>query len=82
MSDRMQKVEDFSKLKRTELELIKEIERQNLERVIKLKRVRRNNTITGSLLGIAALAIYGYSMYAVRQENFLDDFDEPEKTTQ
>lgn len=79
MSDRMQKVQDLKKLKPTELEFIKEIERQNLERVAKLKRVRRNNIITGSLLGIGVLAIYGYSMYAVKQETFLDDFEEPKK---
>lgn len=82
MSDRMQRVKDFSKLKPTELEYIKEIERQNLERVAKLKRIRRNNIITGSLLGVGVLAIYGYSMYAVKQETFLDDFEEPQKTTQ
>lgn len=82
MSDRMQKVQDVTKLKPTELEFIREIERQNLERVAKLKRVRRNNIITGSLLGIGVLAIYGYSMYAVKQETFLDDFEEPKKTTQ
>lgn len=78
----MQKVEDLSKLKPAELEFIKEIEKQNLNRVVKLKRVRRNNIITGSLLGIGVLAIYGYSMYAVKQETFLDDFEEPKKTTQ
>lgn len=82
MSNRMQKVEDYNGLKRTELEYIKQIEKQNLERVAKLKRVRRNNLITGSLLGVGVLAIYGYSMYAVKQETFLDDFEEPEKTVQ
>lgn len=82
MSDRMQKVKDFTKLKSSELEYIREIERQNLERVAKLKRIRRNNIITGSLLGVGVLAIYGYSMYAVKQETFLDDFEEPQKSTQ
>lgn len=82
MSDRMQKIKDLSKLKPTELEFVKEIERQNLIRVEKLKRVRRNNTITGSLLGVGVIAIYAYSMYAVKQESFLDDFEEPKKTTQ
>lgn len=78
----MQKIKDFSKLKETELEYIKKIEAQNLERVAKLKLLRRNNLITGSLLGIGVLAIYGYSMFAVKQETFLDDFEEPQKTTQ
>lgn len=78
----MQKLEDFSRLNRAQLEQIKQIERQNLERVAKLKRVRRNNRITGSLLGVGVLAIYAYSMYAVKQESFLDDFEEPQKTTE
>lgn len=82
MSERMQKVKDFTKLKPSELDFIKEIERQNRERVIKLKKVRRNNNITGCLLGAGVIAIYAYSMYAVKQESFLDDFDEPQKTTE
>lgn len=82
MSERMQKIQDLRKLKRTEVDFIKEIERQNLTRVAKLKQVRRRNIITGSLLGVGVIAIYAYSMYAVKQETFLDDFEEPRKTTQ
>lgn len=81
MSDRMPKI-DLSKLKPTDINFIKEIERQNFERVQKLKRIKKNNLITAGLLGIGVLSIYGYSMYAVRQESFLDDFDEPAKTTE
>lgn len=79
MSDRMPKI-DTSKLKQVELDFMKHIEQQNLERVQKLKKLRRNNIITGCLLGVGVLSIYGYTMYAVRQESFLDDFDEPPKT--
>lgn len=82
MSDRMSKLNNFGGLNRAQQEQIKEVERQNLERVAKLKRVRRNNKITGSLLGVGVVAIYAYSMYAVKQESFLDDFDEPQKTTE
>ncbi|KAF2904698.1 hypothetical protein ILUMI_01480 [Ignelater luminosus] len=81
MSDRMPKI-DTSKLKQVELDFMKHIEQQNLERVQKLKRIRRNNIITGCLLGVGVLSIYGYTMYAVRQESFLDDFDEPAKTVE
>lgn len=81
MSDRVPKV-DVTKLKPAELLYVKEIERKNLERVLKLQRTRRNNLITGGILGGIVLGIYGYSMYAVKQETFLDDFDEPEKTVQ
>lgn len=33
--------------------------------------------ITGIALGISVFGIYGYSMYAVKQEKFLDDFEIP-----
>lgn len=79
--DRMPKVDFKSgKISQTELDFMRIIERQNLERVQKLKRLRRNNIITGSLLGVGVLSIYLYSMWAVQQERFLDDFNEPEKT--
>lgn len=77
---------------------MKLIEEQNLQRVLKLKKTRKNNILTGEfrknrkiastslifvflgfLLGGAVLGIYGYSMFAVQQEKFLDDFDEPAK---
>lgn len=81
MSDRMPKI-DISKLSDREILYIKEVERKNLERVEKFRRMRRNNRITGSLLGLLAISIYGYSMYAVKQETFLDDFEEPQKIIQ
>lgn len=77
-SDRMPKI-DLSKLKQSDLDFIKAFEKQNLERVQKLKRIRRNNIITGSLLGLGVFGVYFYSMWAVHQESFLDDFDEPVK---
>lgn len=76
--ERMSKT-DLSKLRQVDLDFIKQIEKQNLERVQKLKRIRRNNIITGCLFGVGVLSIYGYTIWAVRQESFLDDFDEPAK---
>ncbi|XP_046742317.1 cytochrome c oxidase assembly factor 3, mitochondrial [Diprion similis] len=73
---------NFRKLSIVEQEYMRIIEEKNLERVNRLKRMRRNNRITGLSLGAMVLGIYGYSMYAVRQENFLDDFEEPAKTTE
>lgn len=35
--------------------------------------------LSGLLIGSAVVGIYGYSMFAVQQEKFLDDFDEPAK---
>lgn len=84
MSDgeRMPKIDlKTHKLSQTEIDFMKIIEKQNLERVQKLKRLRKNNIITGCFLGAGVLSIYLYSMFAVQQERFLDDFSEPEKTT-
>ncbi|XP_015516207.1 cytochrome c oxidase assembly factor 3, mitochondrial [Neodiprion pinetum] len=73
---------NFRKLTLVEQEYMRLIEERNLERVASLKRMQRNNRYTGLALGALVLGIYGYSMYAVRQENFLDDFEEPVKTTE
>lgn len=80
--DRVPKIDGKAahKLSQIELDFMRIIEKQNLERVQKLKRVRKNNIITGCLLGTGVLSIYLYSMFAVQQEKFLDDFSEPEKT--
>ncbi|CAO1346937.1 unnamed protein product [Diamesa hyperborea] len=67
------------KLKKSEIDFMKLIEEQNLDRVRKLKLTRRNNIITAFCLGGSVLGIYGYSMFAVQQEKFLDDFNEPTK---
>ncbi|KAK5642312.1 hypothetical protein RI129_008479 [Pyrocoelia pectoralis] len=76
--DRMPKI-DPNKLKTSDLNLMKIIELQNLERVKKLQRLRRNNIISGCLLGAGVISIYAYTILSVKQERFLDDFDEPAK---
>lgn len=68
-------------LKTAEIDFMKLIERQNVERVLKLKRTRKNNILTAFALGGSVLAIYGYSIFAVKQEKFLDDFEEPVKVS-
>ncbi|XP_052871832.1 cytochrome c oxidase assembly factor 3, mitochondrial [Anopheles cruzii] len=66
-------------LKRAEVDFMRLIEQQNLQRVQKLQRQRRNNKLTGLALGGTVLSIYLYSMFSVKQEKFLDDFEEPIK---
>ncbi|XP_066142669.1 cytochrome c oxidase assembly factor 3, mitochondrial [Euwallacea fornicatus] len=78
MSGRMPKV-DLDKLSFSDREFIQRINKENQERVSRLKRMRRNNIITGCILGGLVVAIYGYTIYAVKQETFLDDFEEPVK---
>lgn len=67
------------KIDRAQLEFMKIIEEQNLQRVQKLQKVRRNNLITAGILGASVIGIYAYSMLSVQQERFLDDFEEPKK---
>ncbi|XP_061390173.1 cytochrome c oxidase assembly factor 3, mitochondrial-like [Musca vetustissima] len=67
------------KIDKAQLEFMKLIEQQNLERVQKLKRVRRNNLLTAGSLIFSVVGIYAYSIYSVKQEKFLDDFEEPKK---
>ncbi|KAK4876699.1 hypothetical protein RN001_009205 [Aquatica leii] len=76
--ERMPKI-DPAKIKNVDLNFMKVIEQQNFDRVRRLQRLRRSNIITGSVLGVGILSIYAYTMLAVKQENFLDDFDEPLK---
>jgi hypothetical protein len=80
-TNRLPKV-DPVKLKQSEVDFIKFVEKQNLDRVRKLQTLRRKNLITVSLLGLGVLSIYGYSIYSVKQENFLDDFEVPATTTE
>lgn len=74
------KIDDSSrKLNKAEIDFMRLIEKQNLERVQKLQRLRRNNKLTALALGSSVLGIYFYSMFSVKQERFLDDFEEPLK---
>lgn len=77
--DQMPKVNfyaDQAKLKTAQRDYINMIEQQNLERVQKLQKQRKNNAFTACMLGASVLGIYFYSIYAVKQEKFLDDFDD------
>lgn len=74
-------INDKSKpLKEAQITYMKFIEQKNLERVQNLKIIRRKNWITGSIIGAGVIGIYFYSMFAIKQESFLDDFNEPEIT--
>lgn len=67
------------KLKPSEVDFMKLIEKENLHRVQKLQSLRRRNNLTGIVLGGSVLSIYLYSMFSIKQEKFLDDFSEPVK---
>lgn len=67
---------DKPKLSQAQLDYMKILEKQNIERVTKLKRLRRNNILTGAALLVGVLSIYTYSIVAVKQEKFLDEIDD------
>lgn len=60
------------------LDQIKVTEKANLKRYRDFRRTLIGGRISGAVLSATALGIYFYTMYAVKQETFLDDFDEPE----
>uniref|UniRef100_A0A336LLT7 Cytochrome c oxidase assembly factor 3 n=1 Tax=Culicoides sonorensis TaxID=179676 RepID=A0A336LLT7_CULSO len=68
-----------AKIRQSDIDFMKLIESQNLERVKKLQKTRKNNFLVGCILGGTVLSIYMYSMFTVKQETFLDDFEEPKK---
>lgn len=77
-SDRMPKV-DFEKDKVHPyiLDQIKIVEKDNFRRLLNWKRIIFSGRVGGIALGGLALSIYGYTMYAVKRETFLDNLDEP-----
>lgn len=68
-------------LKPSEVDFMRLIEKRNLERVTKLRLQRKRNIWTGLTIGATVISIYLYSMLAVKQERFLDDFNEPQKVS-
>ncbi|KAJ8713262.1 hypothetical protein PYW07_013632 [Mythimna separata] len=69
-------------LKQAELTYMKLIEQKNRERVNRLQQISKKNRITGLAIGTGVLSVYLYSIFAVKQETFLDDFNEPVKVQQ
>ena len=54
------------------------INAKNVEEFNKMKKVKSYNRIVAGLLATFVLGVYGYTMFAISQEKFLDDFDVPE----
>lgn len=69
-------------LKQAELSYMKIIEEKNRERVQKLQQLSKKNRLTGFAIGAGVFSVYLYSIFAVKQETFLDDFNEPVKIQQ
>ncbi|KAG7199180.1 hypothetical protein KM043_018056 [Ampulex compressa] len=70
---------DAKRLKSTDLILMRRVEEDNIRRATRVKDWRKSNNRFAIPLAFGALGIYLYTMYAIKQETFLDDFEEPEK---
>ena len=80
-SDQMSKVDmtkDAVKINQFQLDLMKKVQRQNWERALKLQKVKSKNNRTLGLIGLICGGIYVATLFNVRQETFLDDFNVPE----
>lgn len=68
---------DLNKLSGIEKRFIRQIEEMNKQRVEKLRKTRLRNRITGLALVGLICSIYFYSINAVKQEDELDNLDDP-----
>lgn len=57
---------------------MKKLNERNLERYAKEKQLQKHYKISGAVLFAVVLSVYFYTMYAINQEKFLDDFTVPE----
>ena len=57
---------------------VKKAEKQNAQRAKKHVKYRRTDWIIGGTCIGMAIGIYGYTIYAMKQERFLDDFEMPD----
>lgn len=69
---------DLDKLPPEQKIYIEKLMQKNMDRFAAQKRLRRHYLITGSILTAFVLTIYFYTIYSIKQEKFLDDFDVPE----
>jgi len=66
---------EFTKLNEADQHFIKKLETLNVDRAKGVKHLRHRNMYTGIALGALVLGIYSYTILSVKQEKFLDDFD-------
>jgi len=57
---------------------IQKLVEKNNERFTQQKQLKRHYKITGFILFSFVFSIYFYTLFSIKQEKFLDDFDIPE----
>ncbi|KAK2151713.1 hypothetical protein LSH36_353g00030 [Paralvinella palmiformis] len=70
---------EFNKFSPRDQHFIKKVTEMNKTRAMNRFLVQHRNKWTAALIISGVMGIYVYTMSAVQQENFLDDFDPPSK---
>lgn len=73
-------LKDGEKIRFTDVVYMKRMEQKNLERAQRVVGYRKTNNRTAIALALGVIGIYSYTIYSVKQEKFLDDFEVPQKT--
>ncbi|XP_059087570.1 uncharacterized protein LOC131883975 [Tigriopus californicus] len=61
-----------------QMTFVKQAERDNAQRATRHKKFRRKDWYVAAICLSVAAAIYSYTIFAIKQETFLDDFDMPD----
>ncbi|CAJ0577497.1 unnamed protein product, partial [Mesorhabditis spiculigera] len=67
---------NFEDLPRAQQRYVKQFEKINEQRIKEIFQKNYKNIIGMTVIAAAAIGIYFYTMYAVRQETFLEEIDE------
>lgn len=65
-------------LGRIQMSFVKKAEKRNADRAKRHVHFRRGDWMIAGICVAAAVGIYGYTIFAIKQEKFLDDFDMPD----
>jgi len=66
-------VKDKGVLTETHLNYMRLAQQVHTDRLLRLQRTRRNNLLTAGVLGLSVISIFGYSIWAVGSEKFLEE---------
>ncbi|KAF6035984.1 hypothetical protein EB796_005699 [Bugula neritina] len=70
---------EFEKLNPTEQHFVRKAELVNRARALSQKSLRKRNITVAGAIFAGVLSIYAYTIIAVKQEKFLDDYDDMHK---
>ncbi len=65
-------------LGRIQMDFVKKAERSNAERAVRHRFFRRSDWVIAGTCLAMVVGIYSYTIYAIKQEKFLDDFEMPD----